>query len=102
MKRSILIIFFSLLLLLLSACQGQEEHTVEEHIEADLDSSETFQILKTKAMQTAHAELTLVSILEPTNSPAAPEFPIEPTSPNETQNGVTAEEITAQPETPAE
>jgi hypothetical protein len=63
-----MVVFFILLMIFtLSACKGKEN--TEETAHPELDSSVTFQILKTKAMQTAQAQLTLASILEPTRTP---------------------------------
>ncbi len=60
-------VFFSLLLIfMLSACKGKE--TTEEAAHPTLDSSVTFQILKTKAMQTTQAQLTLASNPETTET----------------------------------
>ncbi len=67
LKRLTILIASFMLILMFSACQGKEPSTKATQIE--LDSSQTFQILKTKAMQTAQAQLTLASILQPTETP---------------------------------
>ena len=69
-KRLTIVVFSFLLILMLSACKGNE--TTDDINNSELDSSVTFQILKTKAMQTAQAQLTLASILEPTKTPQLP------------------------------
>lgn len=65
-KFAALLILISILLL--SSCKG-ESNSTEEITQPQLDSSEVFQILKTKAMQTAWAQLTLASVLQPTATP---------------------------------
>jgi hypothetical protein len=62
-KRLTLLVLGFLLIFLLTACKTKETPQPE------LDTAKTFQILKTKAMQTAQAQLTLASILEPTQTP---------------------------------
>ncbi|MAT43970.1 MAG: hypothetical protein CL609_16670 [Anaerolineaceae bacterium] len=112
MSKRVMVVFFILLMIFtLSACKGKENH--EESANPELDSSVTFQILKTKAMQTAQAQLTLASILEPTQTPQNPiktlhnssetlptAYPVEE-QPLVTETPLpTAEEQTMQPQEP--